>query len=320
MNHLKKAALLFIPFLLLTSCFIADELFLENNDADQSEDLQKKAEQAVQTYIKSDYSDEHIYKPYGFSAIKIIKPLPLAELEQLEIDVKNSPADSTIKREYEAKKALVKEREIRRTIEIEHFFTVQDDSATIEVIEATYFLNDTFGVKTHNLQAYLPIPVSYESVLNYYFNEYTIFMARTYSEGRKLSNQFYKFFKTELENREGMNEKSAFLRHILDICAVVMKTGEFNQNYMTRSLVEHYIRSQREDIEAYEPLDYTVLYESRQEDSNELIGYYFFHKFSGTYNEVPDTNVVLVEFSPFYEVSQVFQMNQPFEYYNKPKE
>ena len=317
---MARIVIFFISSIILSSCFVADEIFLEKESTSASDNLQLKSENAVRAYIQADLTKESNYLAYGFSDIKIIKPLAIAELEDLENQLKSSPHDTILKTQYLEKKAYVRKMELERVIELDHFFTIEKDSNSIQILELTYFLNDTFGVRSFEPEILLSIPKDYKTVLDYYFNEYTIFMARSYSEGRKLSLNFYHFFKERLEQLETVQAKSKFLRHVLDICRIVKITGEFNQNFVLQTLLKNFILTEREDITNYEALEFSDLYETRNNDNNELLGYYFFHKFIGTYNTKLDTNVVLVEFSTYYEVDQIFQMDQPFENYIKPKQ
>lgn len=311
---------LFTLLLILSSCFVADNIFLDESQEVSSDNLQKKAEEAVKAHIKSDIQNEVTYKPYGFNSIKIIKPIAIVELDRLEEEYKKNPNDTIKKLNYEKQLAHVRKMQIERTVKIDHFYTLQKDSADIQVFEVSYYLNDTFGIKSFEPEISLNINQTEREILDFYFYEYTLFRARTYSEGRTLSLNFYRHFKGRLEEIDDRKTKSAFLRHVLDLCTIVRVTGEFNQDNVVQAITQKYILKNRADIIDYAPLDYTTLYETKNNENDELMGYYFFHKFSGTYNNITDTSVVLVEFSPYYEVNQIFQMEEPFEFYLKQVE
>jgi len=304
--------------LFLQSCFIADEIFTDTEVVEE-DDLQKRAEENVTAYLKEQVGAAK-YEPYGFNKLKIIKPVAILELEKLEKALNANPKDTSLQRQVNEQRTFIQNNNIERTAELTHFFTLVTDTSSIHVLEAKYTLNDTLGVKSMSPEIMLPIPPSYKLILDYYFNEYTILIAPTYAEARKISRSFYQFFKDELEKRKGVQAKSDFLRHALDICQLVKIKGEFNQDYITQSLLQQYIITERQDISEYEALEFSELYETKNNEDESIVGYYFFHKFIGDYNNKKDTHVVLVEFSPFYEVNQVFQLEGSFEsYLNKTK-
>lgn len=315
---LKNLLALLILTLTIPSCFIANELLLDDEET-PTDSLQAKAELSAKKKTQSILNNE-IYTPYGFSPLKIIKPVELIELEKLEKELQTSPADTALKAAYAEKKRFIDEAGIKRKTQLEHVFTIENDSTgVISVLEFKYTFNDTLAVINMDPEIFLKLDQSYRTILDYYFNEYTIFNATTYAEARRLSRNFYTFFKTQLESYEMLDEKSAFLKHTINICSLVKLTGKFDPNYLTQEIFKNYIAENRKDIADYESLVFSDLYETKNNANDSIVGYYFFHKFIGNYANQKDTNVVLVEFSPYYEVGQIFQLENSFESYTTPK-
>jgi hypothetical protein len=297
----------------MQGCFVANQFFVP--EPEETIDLQTQAELNAAENTKASLKNE-IYKPYGFSSLKIKKPIALLELEQLESELALSPGDTTLMRKVAEKKTYIKTRRIERTANFDHFFTLANDSTEmLSILEVNYSFNDTMAVKKMIPKIFLELPNSYELMIDYYFNEYTIFIAQTYAEGKKMSRTFYRFFKDQLETYETIERKSAFLKHTLEICRLVKLTGKFDQDFIVQSLFQTHLSEKRTDITDYDPLDFSDLYETKNNANDSIVGYYFFHKFSGNYADQKDTNVVLVEFSPHYEVGQIFQLENPFESY-----
>ncbi len=304
-----------ITLFLLSSCFIADELLVTDTTKETTTDLQSIAEQNIASQIKRELGETDQYKSFGFSQLIITKPIAIAELDELEKQAAINPSDTSYKRKIEQKSSEIRALRLERTANLDHIFSIKSDSLTIHLLELSYRLNDTLGVIDSRPTLIIDLPITYELILEYYFNEYTLFMAPTYSEARKLSRAFYTFFKDELERRSTITSKSNFFKHILDICLEVKDLGEFDQNKIAQQLFSLYLREQRQDIAAYESLGFSQLYETKNNDDNSIVGYYFFHKFSRSFEEQRDSNLVLVEFSPYYEVTQVFQLDGELEDY-----
>ncbi|NOQ73752.1 MAG: hypothetical protein GQ574_17220 [Crocinitomix sp.] len=306
---------LFIVASFLQGCFIADELFLEEDEGKSSQlDLQATAEGNVTKKIQTDLGDNE-YTPYGFSQLKVIKPLQIVELEEMELQLRLHPKDSTLKADIQKQKTFLRANNIERTAELSHFFTLISDTMNINILEAKYTLNDTLAVKEVNPEILLTVPLKYQLMIDYYFNEYTIIIARSYTEGKLLSKSFYRFFKDQLETYTTVSQKSAFLKHTLDICTMVKFRGNFDQEYIVQNVLQQFVKNERKDIKNYAPLEFSTLYETKNNDNNSVVGYYFFHKFIGNFADQKDTNVVLVEFSPYYQVDQIFQLDGTYESY-----
>lgn len=302
--------------LLLSGCFIADSLFIEDDDDNKELSLQHKAQIAVGKNVESQTKEEK-YTPLGFSEITIKKPVELVELEDMEKLYKLTPSDTALKQKIIRQKEYIRENKIERMAEIEHFFTIDDSSENFTVFEATFTLSDTLAVISKSPTIILTLPDNYREALKFYFNEYTIFRASTYTEGKALSRSFYRFFKGKLESYTTVQEKSDFLKHTLYIVKLVRQSGTFDQEKTVKAIFHNYIREKRPEISNYEGLQYSELYETQNNEDKSVLGYYFFHKFIGNYQEKRDTNVVLVEFDPYYQVDNVFQLDGAFEDYTK---
>ena len=163
----------------------------------------------------------------------------------------------------------------------------------------------------------MKLPTGYDEVLDYFFYEYNIFLTHSFVESRELSHNFYAFFKQELELQPTLENKSAFLLHALRLTKEIKDRGSFDQQAIMETFSKDYISRYRQDISNYNPMQFSPLYENDTDSTNSPIGYYFFHKFIGNYQGITDTNVVLIEFSPYYEIQSVYQMDRPFaQYFN----
>ncbi len=312
---LQKISFLLLLATTLNSCFVADEIFAPTPPK-KEKSLQDKVEEKVEAYYLI-FAKDSEYKPYGFSEIIVHKPYELIEFENLKKQIKQYPDSTELDSLFMIKKEYIHENQIERTVEVDHFYTFEDLTGNIMSYEDRITLNDTLGFKFFKPLIELEIPTNYEDVLIYYFYEYTIFLAPTYEESKELSKTFYQFFKNHLEKIEDVKMKSDFLWHILKLCKKVKETGQFDQQLILEEMVSEYIEIEREDITEYDPVQFSQLYENPSENEPSLNAYYFFHKFIGQYEGVVDTNVVLIEFSPFYEIDQIYQMDRPFyNYFN----
>lgn len=307
---------LFLPLcvlILINACTITDDLFIEKKE--EPINLQKIAESNVSAFINSQLDSSEIYKSYGFTSLKITKPLAFEQLETLEKELLSTPNDSSLIRQIQAKKAFIKEEQLERNAKFDHVFTITSDTTSIGILELNYRLNDTLGVIDWTPKIALNVPPSYSLIIDYFFREHTLFMAPSYAEARNLSRAFYSYFKTQLETFNTVDSKSAFLKHTLNVCLELKAFGTFDQNKITQAIFKRYIKEERTDLTEYIPLEFSELYETKNNSDSSLVGYYFFHKFSRNYSSQIDTNLVLVEFSPYYEVGKIFQLEGTMESY-----
>lgn len=308
----KNLIIAFSMCALLSSCYFVDDIFDPPKEKEPS--LQERSQESVSKYLR--INTNGTYESFGFGGITIHKPIEIIELEKLEQQAEggsNPELDTTIAQ----KRRYIEANNIERTVDLDHFFTITDSLGDIRIFETNFILNDTLGVKDLSAKIVTTISSFYEDALNYYFYEYNIFLTDSYYESRTLSANFYAFFKKELEKREGLNEKSAFLLHVIKLTHEVKARGEFDQQEILQENVKEYIMDERTDIEQYEYLEFSELYQTQEEGSADVSSYYFFHKFIGSYQGQLDTNVVMVEFSPFYEISNIYQMERPFATYFK---
>jgi hypothetical protein len=304
-----------------SGCFIADEFLLPpEKPTEKTQTLQQKSEASVKHYLIINKGSDR-YDPYGFGELKIIKPIEIKELERLEAEYKATKIEQTAK-DIDSLKTYISKNRLERRVEIEHFFTLKDslNPTHIDVLESKFILNDTLGVIGVNPQLAIELEPEREDVLVYYFFEYTIFLAETYQSSKELSKKFYDFFKSQLEELKGIREKSDFLEHVLNLCAYVKQNGEFEPETILRQNVASYILEKRKDITAYRPFIFSTLFAKQsdeKENNSDPQGYYFFHKFIGSYENETDTNVVMVEFSKYYEIEKIYQMERPYDRYFK---
>lgn len=294
---------------LLSSCYFVDDIF--NPPPEKAPSLQELSQKSVAQYLSEKVHQK--YDPYGFGEIKITKPIDIVELEELEKQragqgYSSPELDSSIA----LKRRFIRANNIERTIKLDHFFTLTDTFEVTTVFETTFLLNDTLGVKNISAKIMQSLEENYVPILTYFFYEKPIFLTASYQQSKVLSKNFYAFFKKELENRDGMQAKSAFLLHALKITRQVKIKGKFDQQDVMERQITYFMRNDRPDINNYENLKFSSLYETSDEKSSDITGYYFFHKFIGNFDQVKDTNVVLIEFNPYYEIDNIYQMDRPY--------
>ena len=105
------------------------------------------------------------------------------------------------------------------------------------------------------------------------------------------------------------------MENTLKICSSIKSIGEFKQDYFLGKLSLEYIEEKHPEIKSYQPLQFSDLYELVDKTDNSKLGYYYIHEFSGIYNETMDTNVVLIEFTPYFQVDDIYQLEEPFDNY-----
>jgi hypothetical protein len=300
---------------LLHSCFIADEFFLPpEKPAEEKINLQAQTEREIRKAILSDTLNKN-YVIYDFSPIKIIVPYLIDSLERLQSISPKTGKDSINIKQL---KQYIRDNNIRKTIKTTHFFTLDYTDSTTAIIESEYTLNDTLSIIKSIPKTFAVTSNSLIKNLPNYFYERTIFQSGSYEDSRKLSIAFYTFFKDRFDQLSGIEERGLFLQHALRMTKMVSELGEFNQTAMLEKLTSDYIVREKKEIKDYKSLGFSNLYETLNEEDSTLLGYYFFHNFIGTFNDQADTNVVLVEFNPFYQIEHIFQMDQSFDTYLKP--
>lgn len=296
----------------LSSCYFVDDIFDPPQEKEPT--LQEKCESSVKSYLKKT-TRGYLYNPYGFGKITIRKPQEIVDLEELEKKQQNEGTSADLDSTIAFLRHYIELNKIERTVDLDHFFTLKDSLGDFTIYETNFILNDTLGVKDLSAKIVAPTDGKYEDALAYFFYEYNIFNAGTYYESRNLSSNFYAFFKSELETKTDRLEKSAFLLHALRLTYEVQSTGAFDQQMILEKLVKEHITYKKDDIENYDPLEFSTLFQTQVDETEEISGYYFFHKFIGTFQGTTDTNVVLVEFNPFYEIDNIYQMDRPFDPY-----
>ncbi|MCB9224779.1 MAG: hypothetical protein H6582_11415 [Crocinitomicaceae bacterium] len=309
----KTFTLILLLGFFMNSCYFLNDILDPPKPKEPT--FQEKCEKAVSEYIKTTVPGT--YKPYGFGAITIHKPIEIVDLERMEKENEEKPSYK-LQKKIERQKKIIKRENIERTVDLDHFFTIKDANSKVKVFETNFLLNDTLGMKDLSAKIILELPTGYDEILDYFFFEYNIFLTHSFVESRELSANFYAFFKKELETQQNMLDKSDFLLHCLKLTKAIKDRGAFDQQGITQVIAQEHITTARKDIMDYNSLQFSPLYENSDENSNSLKGYYFFHKFIGNYSGTQDTNVVLIEFSPYYQIQNIYQMDRPFEqYFNK---
>lgn len=301
LRRISHSLLLFFLVTAFSGCYFADQVFLEP-PAPAKPDLQKSAEKAVKEYVRSK-SDDGYYNSLGFSDAVVFVPQELIDLETLEQNreagiISGASSDSMI----DSKRKYAEENHIQRTVNITHFFTVSKTDQPLEVIGADYILNDTFGVMDFTPVVLFTIPSGYETALHYFYYEYTVFYSPDPQESRRLSNQFYYFYKKQLKTINDIRLRSAFYRHAVVLTDLVGKTGTFDQNLVAAQMIRNHFLDLKDSVVRHE-LNYSALYEKRIQQ--ELEGYYIFHKFIETKDSLSDTLVNRFDFDPYFQITGI---------------
>jgi hypothetical protein len=296
--------------ILLQGCYFADDLFLENPPPAVPA-LQDRCEDAVEAYIRGRITSEQ-YTPFAFSDAIVYVPEELAELEKKE-EVHVFGADPRQDSMIVAERKYVEANRIQRTAQIEHFFTLKTVTGNLQIVEAKYTLDDTLGVFDFTPVTLLEVPDYYETALHYFFHNYTIFDTPYINESRKLSNDYYKFFKEGLEQKNGVQARSDFYYLCLKITEMVRLSGAFDPNQVAQALVhDDQVATVSEDLRQKD-IDFSPLYEKRVDSG--VQGYYIFYKFSQTFEGNVDTAVLRFDFSPYYEIESKAAVSPPFDSY-----
>jgi len=286
-----------ITTLSLNSCFIADEMFLDNES--NKESLSSKVEKEISEYIK-DNSENYIYKNYGFSKLTIKKPAELVVLDNLKRKQALDTNQHLVNQQIKTIDSIIKARNIRYSLEIDHEYSLKNKlSKTIELFETKFTLADS--IKVNEIKPLLNLKLTDEDVVLFetYFYETPIFLTSTYAESKALSSEFYNFFKQHQEELIGVKQKSNFLKHSLNICKDIKEDGIFDQSYYLLKSADRQIRLDSTIIN-YKPIEYSPLFETIVNEK--LVNYYFFHSFISSTTGSSDTLSTYIEFSPYYEL------------------
>jgi len=289
-----------ISTLSLNSCFIADEMFLDNES--NKEYLSSKVEKEVSKYIKEN-SENYIYKNYGFSELIIKKPAELVVLDSLKRKQAIDSNQHIVNKQIKTIDSIIKTQNIRYSLEIDHEYSLKNKlTKTIELFETRFTLADS--IKVNKIKPLLNLKLTDTDVTLFeaYFYETPIFLAGTYPESKTLSSEFYNLFKQHQEELIDIKQKSNFLKHSLDICKDIKEDGTFDQSYYLLKSADRQIRLDSTIIN-YKPIEYSPLFETIINER--LVNYYFFHSFICRTAGFSDTLSVHIEFSPNYELRSI---------------
>jgi len=300
----------FITFYSLSSCFIADGIFLENESSEES--LESKVQKEISEYIKGN-SDNYTYKSYGFSELIIKKPAELVVLDDLKRKQALNSNQTKINLQITTLDSTIKAENIRYSLEMDHEYSLKNKQTNaIELYETKFILADSIHIK--NLTPLLNLKLTDEDVVIFenYFYETPIFLSGTYSESKTLSIEFYNFLKQHQDKLIGVKQKSNFMKHCLNICRDIKVDGTFDQNYYLLTLADRKIRSDT-TIQGYKSIQFSPLFETTE--NKEVVNYYFFHNFTSTKNNILDTLSTYIEFSPYYELKLISEPGKTYNNY-----
>lgn len=298
---MKGINLLFIIFSLgLHSCFIADELFLEENSPSPS--LDSKVQNVISTHIKAN-SENYIYKNYGFSELIIKKPAELVVLDNLKRKKRTDLNQKAIDQKIQQLDSIIKQNNITYSLEIDHQFSLkQNVTNSIELFEMRFILSDSISINQRIPLSFLNLTPTEAITFQDYFYENSIFSHHSFEESKALSTDFYNFMKHHQEELIGIKDKSEFLRHTLTLCNEIKSKGKFDQHQYLLNIAKNKFNSDTTII-GYAPIMYSNLFETIIDQK--LVNYYFTHSFTNSKTGFPDTLFSKIEFTPYYELKSI---------------
>jgi len=306
----KIIVLSFILPLILSSCYIADNMLLESQST--KEPLNLKVEKEISNYIKEN-AENYIYKNYGFSELIIKKPAELIVLDDLKRKQAFDSTQVNIKTQILEVESIIKAKNLKYSLEMDHEYALRNKkTGEIELFETKFTLADSLKVK--NIKPLLNITLLIDDVAIFenYFYETPIFLSGTYLENRNLSSQFYNFLKEHQNELTTIKEKSDFLIHSLNLCKEIKKDGTFDQSYYLLKLADKEIRSDS-TILNYKSIEYSGLFETIVNEK--ITNYHYYHSFKNSTSGVADTALVYIEFSPYYELRSISTPSNTYEKY-----
>ncbi len=273
--------------------------------------FEEKIKNQVSNYINSKLNEGDVYEPVGFSEITVIKPYEFAVLEELEFANGTKIGTKNIKEEIEELEEYIETNNISYIFEINHVFLLYNNFKKIDILEITYRLNDTFEVINFNPIIMLNTAMFNRTMFLKYYNNIPIFKTANTYENEKLSNQFYGYFKNKLDGISDIEKRSEFLEHILFLINEIYLKGEFKQKEVLMKIAYNFLKDK---FKSYNPNVFSKLFEIKNDDI--LEGYYFFHKFSHSNENIDEEFLVYyLKFSPYYELENYLPMQKPYEKY-----
>lgn len=293
-----------------TSCFIADDYFKVEEEPQVP--MEWVVKDSVTAYVKRRMAHTQTYLNYGFGDVVVREPAALSNLNKWQSRLGNPNYDQVQTcEEIEKNEAIVKERNLQRTIEIEHVFSLRKPGAkNSEVNRIKFLLDENFNVTGLDPVYYATLSEAEEEVFANFFYESPLIKGYTYEESEQLSQSFYQFYKDHLNGLPTIKARSAFLKHALGVFEDVLKYKAFDQQRVAELMATNYLKSSEQSITAYESVNFSPLYQINESD--QLIGYYFFHTFRFENQEAKDSMQVYVKFTPYYEVVSVFETDQNY--------
>ena len=262
----------------LTGCFIAEELLVPPPDPPPIP-LENRVQTTIATYIQ-EKSPGETYLAHTYSEVAVIKTPELIRFEEIQEELQSpvNPDSVMLKKQADSLSTRIRKYDLGRKMKTTHFYTLSDTLGQLHIVRSVFFLNDALEVVKNIPEVLLTVDASYREILDFYINEHTLLYADTYSESRILSQDFYSFFKKRLDELTSVSARSEFLHHTLKLCNMAKNLHQFDQQLFLESLVVNYIKDDRKDIENYQYLDFSNLYEKSTEDKvdAEQTGYYFF--------------------------------------------
>ncbi len=307
---------LLLPFLIsfiLSSCFIADDIFLEEEEPELTLPLEVIVKDSIYHYILSQKGENQRYLSYGYEPLRVIVPEEIKIKERWENRQNVLGFDpEMVNSKIAYYDSIVKARNLSRKISMVHTFSLREIGDTVLDLQSINFiLSNELSVLDFVPSYMVNLSLEEEKVFAKFNYDTPILKAYSYSESQSLSKKFYGFFKQELSNKENSIERGLFLRHIIEVVTLVDEKNEFDVQQVSQSLLIDHMKKNRQDIIDYNPIDFSPLYEINEEEN--LVGYYFFHTFKFKNVDEADKLSVYVKFNQFYEVERIIETDQPYE-------
>jgi hypothetical protein len=196
---------------------------------------------------------------------------------------------------------------------MDHTYSLTDnETKEVKLYEARFFISDSLKVVGTKQLILLDLDSIDEIAFSNYFYETAIFEEGDYYLSKKSSRGFYQFFKNRQEELTKLDEKSEFMKHTLWLCNQVRLYGGFEQEAILEKMVVNRFKTNK-DVVGYKMLIFSTLYEINNDKT--FKGYYFFHKFSHSYNRKEQLSVVYIRFSPYYEIKEILEVKKPYKQY-----
>ena len=300
---------------------------LEEDDSPQS-----IAERNIETYVKTKFGTDLVYKSYNFGQIFRLKKAEQKELDELKElralvpgmkEHYGTKTDSILSK-YDSLIAK-KEREINAKAIvpdyiISHIFSIKNKTGGGgTVYEGDYILNDKFEVKDFRIKLGAELAKDDFEWFYYFFQQYPIFNTGEYEKDLNHSNQIFDFYNAQLAKLK--TNKEEFLVTALRVTRIINKTKKYDKDIICGFLVMKKI-NEKKYYENYRPIKFSPAQEItvKTTSGDSIVGYKIFHKFECT-SEAGKTEqkAIYCELDPYFTPAGMLKVDPPFDKYFENK-